>query len=63
MNTAGYIEENKTKPEIARKIQELAECVEPEAIVGPLLNAVEFGDGDFAVGLDGWFCYGVRTFT
>ena len=56
MNTAGYAKENETKPEISRKIAELADCVEPETIVGKLVSAVEQGQSDFSVGLDGWFC-------
>lgn len=56
MNTAGYAKENETKPETARLIAELADCVEPEAIVGKLIDAVERGDGDVSVGVDGWFC-------
>ena len=56
MNTAGFAEENKTKPEISRKIAELANCVDPENIVSGLVNAVERGDSEYSVGVDGWFC-------
>ena len=56
MNTAGYAAENESKPETARLIAELADCVEPSAIVSRLIDAVERGDGDVSVGLDGWFC-------
>ena len=71
MPTPGYEEENKTKvsiftyyvnlkriiqPAIARAIQELGGIVEPSTMAGPLIDAVETGQVDFSVGIDGWFC-------
>ena len=70
MPTPGYEEENKTKvylfifiriekniqPAVARAIQELGGIVEPSTMSGPLIDAVETGQVDFSVGIDGWFC-------
>ena len=55
MTTPGLAEENKTKPEIVRKISEMADEVHPDTIVSGLVDAVEKGSVDYAVGLDGWF--------
>ena len=71
MPTPGFEEENKTKvclfafylntfqkikPAIARAIAELGGIVEPSTMTGPLIDAVETGQVDFSVGIDGWFC-------
>ena len=42
------------QPPIARALQELGGLVEPSKIVGPLVDAVETGQIDFSVGIDGW---------
>jgi len=55
MNTPGFAEENKTKPEVVKAICELANEVEPESIVPGLVDAVENGATDYSVGVDGWF--------
>ena len=53
---SGFEEENKTKPLISSKIAELGGLVEPKLIVGPLIKAVEAGDSEYSIGIDGWFC-------
>lgn len=55
MTTPGLEEENKTKPDITKKIGEMADEVHPDSIVKGLIHAVECGQVDYSVGIDGWF--------
>ncbi|CAG5077995.1 Oidioi.mRNA.OKI2018_I69.PAR.g8864.t2.cds [Oikopleura dioica] len=52
MNTPGLATENLTKPEA---ISALADEVEPDSIVPGIVNAVENGQTDHSIGIDGWF--------